>query len=208
MISLAAYKWLGKDVVLPDGADDEQLSLMLSTLDREVMPAYQKETHARHYINQLTADKPVKSGKTPAEIRKYFRSCTSGNAYQKCLQQVLQSDHTKYMMCGLTIIMAGTICIYFLRAVITGSFVINFNIDAIIASVAAAFLMINSNKKYAVLNRYGRNGYYASMDAISFLLCILLKFAIPAMFDCSVIVLFIAYMIEKKQFEKSVREKQ
>lgn len=208
MISLKKYqKWLNSSVAAEanDLVSEDEVIRVLDTLNDGTLPDYQKDALAQYYLESIKDSgryKNLNIAEDSSPLNKRFKSWMSGNAYQKMQKQIIQNDHTKYMMCGLTIIMAGTICIYFLYAVISQNFLIAFSADALIASIAFVFLLINMRKKMQIIRRYGKVSDYLLMDIIAFIICILLKFILPPMFDCSVIVLFAAYMIEKKRFEK------
>jgi hypothetical protein len=163
MISLKAYSWLSKDVTVPEHIDENALLSVLNTLNADEMPDCRKEALARYYIDSLSSKDKKRALNISADsksLKKQFNAWSSGNAFSKVQQQVYQNDHTKFMMCSLAIIMAGTICIYFLRAVITGKFLVNFSVDAIIVSIAIAFLAVNFKKKYEVIARYEKKGHY------------------------------------------------
>ena len=207
MITLTDYKWLAREVKAPqtDSEGEAKLLQILNALDQSTCSDAEKEACARTAFNKLEqqqANPKLDLFKHLNEPEQMFSGWKSGNVYQKAMQQVLQNDHAKYMMCGLSIVMSGTICIYFMRAVLSGSYLVNFSIDALIASVMAVFLAINLRNKYRIFRRYRLANQDRILDILSFAICILLKFWIPAMFDLSVAVLFITYLIEKKRLEK------
>jgi hypothetical protein len=208
MISLQKYKaWFSGKKEIDEQSAEAEIIGVFDAIDRSHFSAYQKDALASYYLDSIPqADhvKRLKLEKMKDAPEQMLSSWMAHNAYQKHLQQVQQDDHTKFMMSGLTVIMSGTLCIYFVYAVCSQKFLLNFSLDALIGSIAFAFLIINIRKKLQIAKRYSSGRELILLEGISFLICALLKMVIPSMFDLSVVILFIAYMTEKKKLEKMI----
>ena len=117
-------------------------------------------------------------------------------------KEEIENDKIKFMMTGTTIIMTGTIFIYFLWAVINNRFLVNFSVDALVGTVALVFLAKNMVVKYRMIEKYTKASYYKIFDVVSLLLCLLVKIVLKIPFDFSLIILLLSYYISKKRFNK------
>ena len=102
-------------------------------------------------------------------------------------KEEIENDKIKFMMTGTTIIMTGTIFIYFLWAVINNRFLVNFSVDALVGTVALVFLAKNMVVKYRMIEKYTKASYYKIFDVVSLLLCLLVKIVLKIPFDFSLI---------------------
>ena len=66
----------------------------------------------------------------------------------------MSEDKAKISLTGLTIIMMGTLFIYFLWAVINSKFLVNFSIDALVGVIALVILIRNLKIKYRKIKKY------------------------------------------------------
>lgn len=199
MIDFKDYHFLSKDELYTSITAEKEKDVVqvLDEIKKSSYKDFQKESLTKYAIQNPSVKKSDTSNKL-------FSSWMRSNAYKKVEEQVKSNDSTKFMMSSLVMIMTGTICIYFLSAIIRNSYVINFSVDAIFASIAIAVLVIQVRKKYQVLRRYVNQKDYLLMDILSFAICVLLKFMIPPMFDLSVLILFGSYYIQKRKFSKDM----
>ena len=82
----------------------------------------------------------------------------------------MAEDKAKVSLTGLTIIMMGTLFIYFLWAVINSKFLVNFSIDSLVGVVAFVILVRNLKLKYDVIKKYTSEKQFMILDFVAFVL--------------------------------------
>lgn len=117
----------------------------------------------------------------------------------------MSEDKSKISLTGLTIIMMGTLFIYFLWAVINSKFLVNFSIDALVGVVALVILVRNLKIKYDIIKKYTSEKQFMILDVIAFTLCFLIKVVVKIPFDFSLIILLISHYSTKRIFNKMVK---
>ena len=117
----------------------------------------------------------------------------------------MSEDKSKISLTGLTIIMMGTLFIYFLWAVINSKFLVNFSIDALVGIVALVILIRNLKVKYSVIKKYTSEKQFMILDLVAFVLCFLIKVVVKIPFDFSLIILLISHYATKQIFNKIVK---
>ena len=117
----------------------------------------------------------------------------------------ISEDKSKISLTGLTIIMMGTLFIYFLWAVINSKFLVNFSIDALVGVVALVILIRNLKVKYSVIKKYTSEKQFMILDLVAFVLCFLIKVVVKIPFDFSLIILLISHYATKQIFNKIVK---
>lgn len=119
-------------------------------------------------------------------------------------KQNREKDNEKIVMSGLSIVMFGTLFIYFLWSVINNKFLVNFSIDAIVGVLAFVLLFRNFKLKYEVINRYEDKNIFLILDIVGFSICMLIKVTSKLPFDFSLPILLVVYYITKKKFQKII----
>lgn len=119
----------------------------------------------------------------------------------------MAEDKAKVSLTGLTIIMMGTLFIYFLWAVINSKFLVNFSIDALVGVVAFVILVRNLKLKYDVIKKYTSEKQFMILDFVAFVLCFLIKVVIQIPFDFSLIILLLSHYATKQIFNKIIEKK-
>ena len=117
----------------------------------------------------------------------------------------MAEDKAKVSLTGLTIIMMGTLFIYFLWAVINSKFLVNFSVDALVGVVAFVILVRNLKLKYDVIKKYTSEKQFMILDFVAFVLCFLIKVVVKIPFDFSLIILLISHYATKQIFNKIVK---
>ena len=117
----------------------------------------------------------------------------------------MSEDKSKISLTGLTIIMMGTLFIYFLWAVINSKFLVNFSIDALVGVVALVILIRNLKVKYSVIKKYKSEKQFMILDLVAFVICFLIKVVVKIPFDFSLIILLISHYATKQIFNKIVK---
>lgn len=119
----------------------------------------------------------------------------------------MSEDKSKISLTGLTIIMMGTLFIYFLWAVINSKFLVNFSIDALVGVVALVILIRNLKIKYNTIKKYTSEKQFMILDLVAFALCFLIKVVVQIPFDFSLIILLISHYATKQIFNKIIEKK-
>ncbi|AXU09893.1 hypothetical protein DYJ31_00870 [Parvimonas micra] len=119
----------------------------------------------------------------------------------------MSEDKSKISLTGLTIIMMGTLFIYFLWAVINSKFLVNFSIDALVGVVALVILIRNLKVKYSVIKKYTSEKQFMILDLVTFVLCFLIKVVVKIPFDFSLIILLVSHYATKQIFNKIIEKK-
>ena len=117
----------------------------------------------------------------------------------------MSEDKSKISLTGLTIIMMGTLFIYFLWAVINSKFLVNFSIDALVGVVALVILIRNLKVKYSVIKKYTSEKQFMILDLVAFVLCFLIKVVVKIPVDFYLIILLISHYATKQIFNKIVK---
>lgn len=187
------WKWLDPSLSVDWNTESRKL---LDTIDGMRIPNAQKNMLVQYYIEHPHMQRKANRQK---EIRSWMRT----DAYQKIKEQRVHDDQNKFTIASIVIVMMATLFLFFLRAVITRSFVVNFSVDAIVGAIALVLLVRNLHIKYRLIDQYvDTKRWYQMIDGASFVLCVLLKFLFPPVFDFSLILLFISFVIQKKKLEK------
>lgn len=117
----------------------------------------------------------------------------------------MAEDKAKVSLTGLTIIMMGTLFIYFLWAVINSKFLVNFSVDSLVGVVAFVILVRNLKLKYDVIKKYTSEKQFMILDFVTFVLCFLIKVVVQIPFDFSLIILLLSHYATKQIFNKIVK---
>lgn len=119
----------------------------------------------------------------------------------------MAEDKAKVSLTGLTIIMMGTLFIFFLWAVINSKFLVNFSIDSLVGVVAFVILVRNLKLKYDVIKKYTSEKQFMILDFVAFVLCFLIKVVVQIPFDFSLIILLLSHYATKQIFNKIIEKK-
>lgn len=209
MLDYSKYTWLDSSARLDEAVKEknQEAKRLLDTLDKKSFPTYKKDILAQYYFYQCQQnanDNKLDSFKLDSNVSRDIKSWTKEESFKEFYANVLQDVKGKYIMSGIVMIMTCTLLIYFLTAILTQNFVINFSIDAIVGAIAILFLFRNVKIKYKLLKKYTNARNYLYIDVASIVLCIALKVMMPAGYDFSLVILFLAYYFSKKQFDKAL----
>lgn len=211
MLDLSKYLWLDPSVIVDESltSKNKELKRFLDQLDKKDYSFAKKNILASFCIKQMheyASQGRLDDFVFDQSIGKMARSFSKKEAFKKYLQEMLQNDHTKFVMTGMMIVMTGTLLCVFLRAVLVQKFLINFSIDAIVGAIAILFLYRNMKSKYRMVKRYTTPKEYLMLDIASLVLCLMLKLMLPAWIDISLIILFVSYYIQKKKFDRLLKD--
>lgn len=195
MIDYTQYSWLDTSKVYPEGKE-EQTNRILKTLDKKEMPDAKKNILAQYYFHRLTED----NFKVETDASKAIKHWQKSKKFQSVQAQYLKDEETQYMMTGISMVITGTLFLFFLAAVLRQKFLINFSVDAIVGAIALAIFIRNILLKYKLIHRYTNEQTYLYMDVFTFIFCIVVKMVFPPNLDFSLIILFIDYLFSKRRF--------
>ena len=114
-------------------------------------------------------------------------------SFKKHAEKMVCRDDEKLKICNMMLVMSVTLTLFFLKAVLFSSYVVNFSVDAIVGCAALVFSLINVRTKYRTLRRYDLVRDFVYLDVLSLILCILFKMFFPVQVDFSLIILLVDY---------------
>ena len=141
------------------------------------------------------------------KIDRLYRQFSKSSSFKKHAEKMVCRDDEKLKICNMMLVMSVTLTLFFLKAVLFSSYVVNFSVDAIVGCLAFVFSFINVRTKYRTLKRYNLVRDFIYLDGLSLLLCILFKMFFPVQVDFSLIILLVDYYLCKKRFKEKAFEK-
>ena len=136
------------------------------------------------------------------KIDRLYRQFSKSSSFKKHAEKMVCRDDEKLKICNMMLVMSVTLTLFFLKAVLFSSYVVNFSVDAIVGCLAFVFSFINVRTKYRTLRRYNLVRDFIYLDGLSLLLCVLFKMFFPVQVDFSLIILLVDYYLCKKRFKE------
>ena len=136
------------------------------------------------------------------KIDRLYRQFSKSSSFKKHAEKMVCRDDEKLKIGNMMLVMSVTLTLFFLKAVLFSSYVVNFSVDAIVGCLAFVFSFINVRTKYRTLKRYNLVRDFIYLDGLSLLLCILFKMFFPVQVDFSLIILLVDYYLCKKRFKE------
>ena len=133
------------------------------------------------------------------KIDRLYRQFSKSSSFKKHAEKMVCRDDEKLKICNMMLVMSVTLTLFFLKAVLFSSYVVNFSVDAIVGCLAFVFSFINVRTKYRTLKRYNLVRDFIYLDRLSLLLCILFKMFFPVQVDFSLIILLVDYYLCKNK---------
>ncbi len=200
------YSWAGIDIkdALAKDEDHSFLDVVDAIDKKKNWSGLKKEVYATFYLKKYAHAQ--ERGKAMKLTSVNLQTWRKSSAFKKTIYEVEKNYEEKFTMTGLMIIMTGTMVLFFLRAVMAGVYFINFSVDSIVGAIGAVILLANLRVKYRMLKNCTGTRDFIYLDGSSFLLSILLKMALPPNLDFTLVVLIVAYYVEKKKFKKILNE--
>ena len=109
------------------------------------------------------------------KIDRLYRQFSKSSSFKKHAEKMVCRDDEKLKICNMMLVMSVTLTLFFLKAVLFSSYVVNFSVDAIVGCLAFVFSFINVRTKYRTLRRYNLVRDFIYLDGLSLLLCVLFK---------------------------------
>ncbi|MBB5183529.1 hypothetical protein [Catenisphaera adipataccumulans] len=189
------YQWLDPTLIV---GEDAQTKNILDTIDAMNACGAKKNMLVKYYMENPEL-------RRKANIRKGIRSWTKTDAFGKIKEQTMRDDRNTFTISGIMIIMMATLFIFFLAAVIRNDYVVKFWVDAIVGSVALVLLVRNLHVKYRIVRGYTEVDWFRTLDILALIGCGLLKIAFPPYMDFTLVILLIAFVVQKKKLEKIMK---
>ena len=104
------------------------------------------------------------------KVDRLYRQFSKSSTFKKHAEKMVVRDDEKLKICNMMLVMSVTLTLFFLKAVLFSSFVVNFSVDAIVGCAALVFSLINVRTKYRTLQRYDlvRDFVYLDVCGYSF----------------------------------------
>ena len=113
------------------------------------------------------------------KVDRLYRQFSKSSTFKKHAVKMVLRDDEKLKICNMMLVMSVTLTLFFLKAVLFSSYVVNFSVDAIVGCAALVFSLINVRTKYRTLRQV----------------------------DFSLIILLVDYYLCKKRFKEKAFEK-
>ncbi len=139
-------------------------------------------------------------------VSKNMHDWSKDPAYKEIQKTLVNEANTQLVLSEIVITMTLTIVLFFVFAIASQNYVVNFSVDALFGAVAIVLALRNLRAKYKLIGRYTNKIKYACIDVGAVLICIVLKVVIRNGFDVTLFVLVVAFLITKKLFEKDVHQ--
>ena len=127
-------------------------------------------------------------------------------AYRQTQSKLLQQDDEKFTISGIWLVFCVSIILFFLKNLITDSFLINFSIDLIAGALALVFAVRNYQTRWRVIRKNKEKRFYLSCDIAVLVLCLITKVTVPGNFDISYLLLVVAYFITNRKLKRYTQQ--
>lgn len=117
-------------------------------------------------------------------------------------ERILQRDYEKYTVSNIWSVFTFFIVLLFVKNLIMKDYLLAFSIDVLVAILAALVALRSEFIKYKIMNRYGFSKRYLSMDAVAFIVCLIVKVVSKTNFDITFMVLVLEYFFTQKAIKK------
>ena len=127
--------------------------------------------------------------------------------YKDQIEDIKHKDSERYTISGLWITMCGYIVLLFFKEFLTQHYLINFSIDFLVAVIAFYIALHNIMNQYKIIKRFTlpMKPFIVQMVGIVVGIFVVL-FTLKSPFDVSFLILVIAFLTNKKLFEKEIQK--
>lgn len=151
----------------------------------------------KHLLINWVTDLRLEDKKIPDKLLAKKKSAS----FLDSVSKICKEDMTIFRMSGMISMICASLVCMFVKAVLSTNYLINFSIDALIATVALVLLVLNLSSQLKTVGYYGSIKDFVILDLLALVLWFLLTYLFPA-FDTSLILFLIAYYFEKKRFSE------
>lgn len=143
----------------------------------------------------------IKDGKTLKEAfpdADYVKKITKKSVLQSMKKKLCQQDYEKVIISSIWIVFTLSMVLFFLNNLVTGKYLINYWLDALIGCVAGAIAFQNYRIKHRIIKRYNFRSIYKYIDIVTVLACVFIKIISKSNFDITYLLLVISFFVTKK----------
>ena len=143
----------------------------------------------------------IKDGKTVKEAfpdNDYLKKFTKKSVLQSVKKKLCQQDYEKVIISSIWIVFTLSMLLFFLNNLITGKYLVNYWLDALIGCVAGAIAFQNYRIKHRIIKRYNFKSIYKYLDIVTVLACVFIKIISKSNFDITYLLLVISFFVTKK----------
>lgn len=151
----------------------------------------------KHLLINWVTDLRLENKKIPDKLLSRKKSAS----FLDSVAATLRDDLTIFRISGMINMICASLVCMFIKAVLSNNYLINFSVDALIATAALVILLLDLTSQLRTVDFYGSIKDFVLLDGLAVVLWLLLTYLLPA-FDTSLIVFFAAYYFEKKKFVK------
>lgn len=125
--------------------------------------------------------------------------------YKERLEKIKNIDIQNYGISGLWITMCGYIVLLFVKELISKNYLIHYYIDLLVAVVALCITVHNLLNEIKTINRYNLTMKPIAIEIAGFIISLFLAIIMYASpFDITFAILVVAFITNKKIFEKEI----
>lgn len=121
-------------------------------------------------------------------------------------EKILQRDYEKYTVSNIWSVFTFFIVLLFMKNLLMQDYLLNYSIDILVAILALFVALRCEFIKYKIVNRYQLSKRYLIMDAVAFILCLLVKVISKTNFDITFAILVLEYFFTQKAIKKEFNQ--
>lgn len=171
---------------------------------------HEKDDHRLKFIAEYMTDDLLEAqekgiavkARVGSDYKAYIKKIEKRINFRQEEKKQRDIDYEKYTISSIWLVLMMFIALLFIRNWITEEYIISFAVDGLIGAVAIYFGIANFFTKYRVVKRYRFPDMLIYLDIIVFILCLVVKFTMPAEygnFDITFLILVCSYLIPKKR---------
>lgn len=159
----------------------------------------EKSSAANYALEQCleAQNKPLKEA-FPESVKDYVKKFTKKSVLQSMKKKLCQQDYEKVIISSIWIVFTLSMLLFFLNNLVTGKYLINYALDALIGCVAGAIAFQNYRIKHRIIKRYNFKKIYKYLDIVTVLACVFIKIISKSNFDITYLLLVISFFVTKK----------
>ena len=183
-----------EDTLFHSGMSDEEINAIANTAIDQLSEGMAKKK------------KPSLIISPERDFRGWLSKVKHTPAYRQTQSKLLQQDDEKFTISGIWLVFCVSIILFFLKNLITDSFLINFSIDLIAGALALVFAVRNYQTRWRVIRKNKEKRFYLSCDIAVLVLCLITKVTVPGNFDISYLMLVVAYFITNRKLKRYTQQ--
>ncbi len=151
----------------------------------------------KHLLINWVTDLRLEGKKIPEKLLAKKKSAS----FLESVSKLCKEDMTIFRMSGMISMICASLVCMFIKAMLSTNYLVNFSVDALIATAALVLLLLDLTSQLRTVGFYGPIRDFVVLDVLALVLWFLLTYLFPA-FDTSLILFLIAYYFEKKRFSE------